>query len=160
MDGLASWDMIYVSQHELVLRLLAAAGLGGLIGLDREFGGKPMGLRTLILVSLGSALMTLLAMELAVTSGRDLALNDVDPTRIIQGVISGVGLIGVGALLQRERRLRGATTGASVWLVGGIGIACALGYYTAAAVATAIGLFVLVGLGLIERWTRRTFGDD
>ena len=70
MDGLASWDMIYVSQHELVLRLLAAAGLGGLIGLDREFGGKPMGLRTLILVSLGSALMTLLAMELAVTSGR------------------------------------------------------------------------------------------
>ncbi|HRK95312.1 MAG TPA: MgtC/SapB family protein [Rhodospirillales bacterium] len=160
MDGVASWDMAYVTLPELVLRLLAAAILGGLIGLDRELGGKPMGLRTLILVSLGSALMTLLAMELALVSARDLRLNDVDPTRIIQGVISGVGLIGVGALLQRERRLRGATTGASVWLVGGIGIACALGYYVAAAIATGIGLFVLVGLGLIEGWTRRTFGDD
>lgn len=160
MDGLASWDMVYVTPSELVLRLLAAATLGGLIGLDRELGHKPMGLRTLILVSLGSALMTLLAMELALVSARDLQLNDVDPTRIIQGIISGVGLIGVGALLQRERRLRGATTGASVWLVGGIGIACALGYYVAAAIATGIGLFVLVGLGLIERWTRRTFGDD
>lgn len=160
MDGSASWEMTYVSQHELVLRLLAAAVLGGLIGLDRELGGKPMGLRTLILISLGSALMTLLAMELALVAGQRGDLGEIDPTRIIQGVISGVGLIGVGALLQRERRLRGATTGASVWLVGGIGIACALGFYVAAAVATGIGLFVLVGLGLIERWTRRRFGDD
>jgi putative Mg2+ transporter-C (MgtC) family protein len=149
-----------VTLDELVLRLVAAAILGGLIGLDRELGNKTMGLRTLILVATGSALLTLLGMDLAMTGSRDLDLAELDPTRIIQGVITGIGLIGVGALLQRRRELRGATTGASVWLVGGIGIACGLGLYVAAGVATAIGLFVLVGLGLIEKWTERRFGDD
>jgi putative Mg2+ transporter-C (MgtC) family protein len=66
----------------------------------------------------------------------------------------------LGRAVQRDRRLRGAATGASVWLVEGIGIACGLGFYVAAAMATGIGLFVLVGLGLVERWTRRRFGGD
>lgn len=160
METVQSWEMAYVTLDEMVLRLLAAAVLGGLIGLDRELGNKTMGLRTLILVATGSALLTLLGMDLATSGAHRLDLVEVDPSRIIQGIISGIGLIGVGALLQRQRRLRGATTGASVWLVGGIGIACALGLYVAAAVATAIGLVVLVGLGLIEKWTQRTFGDD
>ena len=160
MEDVHTWGMTYISLGEMVVRLVAAAVLGGLIGLDRELGNKTMGLRTLILVATGSALLTLLAMDLAMTGVRDLGLREIDPTRIIQGIISGIGLIGVGALLQRQHRLRGATTGASVWLVGGIGIACALGLYVAAAVATAIGLVVLVGLGLLEKWTHRTFGDD
>jgi|APTNR8051073442_1049403.scaffolds.fasta_scaffold37378_1 putative Mg2+ transporter-C (MgtC) family protein len=137
---------------ELLLRLGCAALLGAVLGLDRELRGKPMGLRTLTLISMGSALFTLTALELVAIDG------DPDNTgRILQGVIAGIGVVGVGVILHQGRTLRLATTGACVWLIGGVGIASGLGLYLLAAATTAITLLVLVLFGFLER---HVIGDD
>jgi putative Mg2+ transporter-C (MgtC) family protein len=113
-----------------------------------------MGLRTMILVATGSALMTVLALRLA--SEWSDAPSGNDPGRVIQGIVSGIGLLGAGAFLHAGERVRGATTGASVWLVGGIGIGCGLGAFVDAAIATAVGIVALAGLGALERKLMRT----
>ncbi|MGY3452010.1 MgtC/SapB family protein [Bradyrhizobium sp. USDA 4353] len=137
-----------------VLRLLVAAGTGLLIGVDRDVRGKAVGMRTLALVSLGSALVSIAAIEF-----KDLRDHPDAISRVIQGVltgvISGVGFIGAGVILrdQRAKTVRGLTTAATVWIAAGLGIACALGAWFLVGAAIAITLLVLFGLGWLERAT-------
>jgi putative Mg2+ transporter-C (MgtC) family protein len=113
--------------------------LGGLIGLERELHHKPAGLRTNILICLSATLFT----ELALFMSKD----SLDSTsRILQGVITGVGFIGAGAVIQGSRSIHGITTAATIWLVTGIGIACGFQLYRTAVGVTAIALIVLWGL--------------
>jgi putative Mg2+ transporter-C (MgtC) family protein len=124
--GMDTWDF--------VLRLSVAALLAGIIGIDREIRHKTMGLRTLMLVCTGTALFTMLGIELTDAARRYV---EIDPTKVLQGVIAGIGLIAMGGVMHKDDRVRGATTGASVWVVGSIGAACGLGLYVQAAAATA-----------------------
>ncbi|HET6518877.1 MAG TPA: MgtC/SapB family protein [Geminicoccaceae bacterium] len=146
-----------VGAEAVGLRLLLAAVLGFAIGLDRELKRRPLGLRSFMLVSIGAALFSLAAEELVYMFDREM----IDPTRVVQGIIGGIGFLGAGAIIQaRGNVIIGGTTGATIWMVGGIGMACGFGLYLHAVLATAVVLFVLTGLGLAERWFGKGGEED
>ncbi|HOK66954.1 MAG TPA: MgtC/SapB family protein [Anaerohalosphaeraceae bacterium] len=127
--------------------------LGGLIGLEREIHRKPAGLRTNILICLAAALFTHLALSLSEES-LDTA------SRILQGVITGVGFIGAGAVIRGTHEIHGITTAATIWLVTGIGIACGFALYEAAVIVTLVALAVLWGLSPLDRRIRQNVAEE
>lgn len=131
---------------DVILRLGAAVLAGALIGLDREVRNKPAGLRTLALVSLGSAVFVLTAFDDVFADPR---------SRVIQGIVTGVGFLGAGTIIrgQSEEAVRGLTTAASIWLAAAIGIACGLAFWPLVIGGSALGLFILV-LEPIEGWLK------
>ncbi|MBS7626771.1 MgtC/SapB family protein [Candidatus Bathyarchaeota archaeon] len=133
-----------ISELEVLTRLFLAFVLGGLIGLERELVDKPAGLRTHILVSLGSAQFTILSFH---------AFPGSDPSRIASYIVAGIGFIGAGAIIQTRERVVGVTTAASLWVTASIGMAIGIGFYFAAVMATAITLLTL-GLTLMLRRIR------
>lgn len=139
---------------EVLLRLGAAALVGAALGLDREARGKPAGLRTHALVSIGAALVTLVSIELSFREG-GIDANAV--SRVIQGIVAGVGFLGGGAILKSKDRddVRGLTTAATIWIVAALGIACGAGFWVAALASLALSAVVLI-LGVpVERVVRR-----
>lgn len=137
---------------DLLLRLGAAALCGGLIGFERELHHKAVGLRTIMLVAIGSAVFTLTAVEVTLPAGFDHYNATGDLGRILQGIIAGLGMLGAGMLLHRNSTVRRATSGAGVWLAGAVGIACGLRLFLLAGIATCLALVVLAGMGAMERW--------
>jgi putative Mg2+ transporter-C (MgtC) family protein len=135
---------------DLTLRLLLAAGLGAAIGIERELRRKPAGLRTNILIALGSALFT----TMSITIG---ALGST-PDRIASSIIPGIGFLGAGAIMRSGRNVHGLTTAATIWVNAGIGIAAGFGAYLMATVATVITLVVLALLGPLELYFERRAG--
>ncbi len=137
-------DLSYV---DIALRLLVAALLCGAIGLERELRERAAGLRTHMLVGVGSALFTLVS---AYAWGDFTFEGSVtfDPTRIAAQIVAGIGFLGAGVIIRQGLSVRGVTTAAGLWVVAGIGMACGAGYFAAALIATAI---VLLGLGPV-RW--------
>lgn len=123
---------------ELVLKLIIAAGLGLVLGFEREMHKRPAGLRTHSLICMGAALFTVLSMSFMG--------EGTDTSRIAAGVVTGIGFIGGGILFKSDDRVIGLTTAAELWVVGAIGLAVGIGYYIAAAAATLIVLFILVPL--------------
>lgn len=132
-----------ISTGELVLRLVIAAGLGGAIGFEREINNRPAGLRTHILVCLGSCLIMILSTEAFGDSG--------DPARLAAQVVSGIGFLGAGTILRDGLNIRGLTTAATLWVSAGVGLSTGVGYYTAAVTTAALVLFFLVFLRFLER---------
>jgi putative Mg2+ transporter-C (MgtC) family protein len=120
---------------EMALRLLMAAVLGGIIGAQREWKGKPAGIRTLALISVGSAMFSAIS-ELSFTGG--------DPSRIAAGVVTGIGFLGAGAILHRHGGVEGLTTAATIWVAAGIGLAAGAGLYILAPVITIIVFIILI----------------
>jgi putative Mg2+ transporter-C (MgtC) family protein len=116
---------------EVLLRLFVAAGLGGAIGLERELRERQAGLRTHLVVSVGSALFTLVS-----AYGFHNFEGTVDPTRIAAQIVSGIGFLGAGAIIRQGLSVRGLTTAASLWLVAAIGMASGAGYWDGALIAT------------------------
>jgi putative Mg2+ transporter-C (MgtC) family protein len=140
---------------DAVLRLGAATLVGGAIGLNRDLRGKPAGVRTHALVGLGSAVAT--------SIGTSLLGGDVDPgavSRVIQGIITGVGFLGAGVILHRDggRGVRGLTTAASIWVVATLGIGCGAGQWPTVGVGTGLTLVVLLLGGPFERLMHRLRG--
>lgn len=127
----------------IVTRLAVSVVIGGLIGLERELGGKPAGFRTIILVSLGSTVLLLIGLELG--------LNGAELARIIAGVVTGIGFLGAGAIIRARGEVYGLTTAATIWLASGLGIAIGAGYYMLAVLATIAVLVVLRLLGILEK---------
>ena len=139
----------------VVLRLLMAALLGGLLGLQREQHGKEAGVRTHMLVALGSALFVLVPLQ-AGTTPEDLS-------RVIQGVIAGVGFLCAGTIIRvttGEDHIRGLTTAAGIWLTAAIGIAVGLGRETTAVLSTFLALGILALEGPIRRLLGKRRPDD
>lgn len=136
-----------------LFRLLLASLLGGVIGWERFVDHKPAGLRTHTLVCLGSAAFVLASEQLLREAGANIA----DVTRVVQGVVTGIGFIGAGTILQtRDGTVRGLTTAATIWLVSGIGVAVGLGDLKIGIVSTLISIVVLRGFRWIEEaWDRR-----
>lgn len=120
----------------IVLRLTAAAVLGGLLGLEREHKGKAAGVRTHMLVSMGAAMFVLAAQQ----AGIDAA----DNSRVLQGIIAGVGFLGAGTILKgdAESQVKGLTTAAGIWLTAAIGVAAGLGLEFTALLATGLALLI------------------
>jgi putative Mg2+ transporter-C (MgtC) family protein len=126
----------------ILVRLLMAALLGGVLGYERERHGKAAGVRTHMLVAMGAALFVLVPQQ----GGMAIA----DMSRVIQGIVTGVGFLGAGAIIKRgsEEDVQGLTTAAGVWMTAAIGIACGLGRETTALLST---LLALVVLGLVPK---------
>jgi putative Mg2+ transporter-C (MgtC) family protein len=142
---------------DIAVRLVAAALLGGILGLNRNLRGKAAGLRTHALVSLGAAVAVLTA-DLIVGTGPGAERGAV--TRAIQGIVAGVGFLGAGAILKTRstRAIRGLTTASVIWLAATIGIACGAGYWRAAALAVGLALIVLTLGRPLENVLDRAFG--
>lgn len=134
---------------QLGVRLLFALVLGGLVGLEREMKDREAGLRTYALVATGSALFTIIGLQM----GEDIAGEGMrfDPGRIIQAVAAGIGFIGAGVVIQRRLHVRGLTTAAGLWTVAAIGVAAGAGQIELAGIATVLLLFVLAGLHVVEK---------
>jgi len=139
---------------ELALRLFAAAVIGCGIGIDREVRGKPAGMRTHALVALGAALVTVIVVRVTPPS-----VEHVDAiSRVIQGIIAGVGFLGGGAILKSAESVHGLTTAASIWFVAAVGTACGTGQWVAALIAVAFAFLILIGGLAAEKVMRRLFG--
>ncbi|MEO7199260.1 MAG: MgtC/SapB family protein [Dokdonella sp.] len=121
----------------IVVRLLTAATLGGLLGMERESKGRAAGLKTHILVALGSALFVMAPLLAGIEPG--------DVTRVMQGIVSGIGFLGAGAIIKLERseRIEGLTTAAGIWMVAAIGMAAGMGMEILALATTLIALGVV-----------------
>lgn len=130
-----------VATTDAVLRLLAAAGLGAALGVERELNAQPAGFRTHLLVSLGAALFTV--------AGADIA--DADPARVAAQVVTGIGFLGAGAILRDGGTVKGLTTAASLWVTAAVGLACGLGSILLAGMVTALALVALAVLKVLER---------
>jgi putative Mg2+ transporter-C (MgtC) family protein len=132
-----------------LFRLSIAAAIGAAIGVNRDLRGKPAGVRTLSMVTLGSALLSLVgaAMTLPDESPDSSALS-----RVIQGIMAGIGFLGGGCILRDEAKLhvQGLTTAAAVWVSASLGVACGAGYWRVALLALGIALLVLTGGGPLE----------
>ncbi|WP_416148147.1 MgtC/SapB family protein [Salipaludibacillus sp. HK11] len=145
------WSMFM--ENELVIitsRLLLAAILGGLVGIEREFHHHPAGFRTHLLVSVGSSLIMLLAFygfQDYIAENQDVVTFD--PSRLAAYVVSGIGFLGAGTILVQGYTVRGLTTAASIWVVAAIGLTVGAGMYVAAMVATIIVILSLLFLGRI-----------
>jgi putative Mg2+ transporter-C (MgtC) family protein len=130
-----------------VVAMLISTALGTAVGWERHLGRKPAGLRTHTLVCMGSTLFVLLTVHAA----RDFGGGTVDPTRIIHGVVTGVGFLGAGSIMRQEGFVQGLTTAASVWMVAAIGVAVGVHAWGLAVTGTVLALVVLEGYRWIER---------
>jgi len=127
-----------------LLRLAVACGLGAAIGFEREIRDREAGIRTHLLVSLGSALFTIVSaygFHEFLTSGDNIVRTD--PTRIAAQIVTGIGFLGAGAIIREGLSIRGLTTAATLWVVAAIGMACGAGYYWPAAAATVLTILAL-----------------
>ncbi len=134
---------------EIPLGIFIAAGLGSLIGLEREINGQPAGLRTHMILAVGAALAAILSISYSqFISSPDLPS---DPGRIVAQVVSGVGFLGAGAILRSGFTIKGLTTASSLWTTAIIGIAAGSGYYTLAGITTATVFIILTIISKIEK---------
>ena len=135
------------SLSEVIIRLFVAVLAGGLIGWDRERLDKPAGIRTHMLVGLGACTFTLLGFEvsdhLAAREG-----DRFDPTRVLQGVVGGIGFLGAGTIIQTRGHVSGITTAASIWVSGALGAAAGVGAYVLTAVSALFSFAILIAAGL------------
>lgn len=129
---------------EIILRLLAALLIGGLIGLERSYHGRPAGFRTHALVCMSTSLLMLVTVYetrwFPVISQGRIAL---DPTRLAQGIMTGIGFLGAGTILKEGLSVRGLTTAASIWITAAIGILVGVGFYFPAVIATTLTFVTL-----------------
>lgn len=148
-EWLALLGPTHLGPGQIALRLGAAIAFACLIGIDREIKHKPLGLRTNMLMALGSASFIIIVIEIMHLSAPGPNANPIDPGRVIEGIIGGIGFLGAGAIIRERSDIRGATTGAAIWAVGAIGVACGFGYYVHAGLITVVALFVMTVLGFV-----------
>lgn len=138
----------------LLVRLLVAALLGALIGLEREIKNHPAGLRTHMLVSAAAATFTIMTFEIyhEMVDLNAEGLARLDPIRVIEAVTAGVAFLAAGAIIRsRSGDIKGLTTGAAMWMAGAIGVASGAGFFSVAVMATALVLVITLVLGQIEK---------
>jgi putative Mg2+ transporter-C (MgtC) family protein len=144
-------ELSLADQLDLALRLTVGLVLGAIIGFERELHSQPAGFRTHSVVALGAAIFTVVSAFAFTGPGSD-------PTRIAAQIVSGIGFIGAGTIIQGRGQVRGLTTAASLWSVAGIGMAAGAALYGVAVAGTALMLIVLSILDRVERYARRRMG--
>lgn len=152
-------EMDDLSPAQIAMRVCAALICGALVGLERERKHRPAGFRTMILISLGSCGFVLLGIETASQIGRDSGFvpapgapvpGQAEMSRVIQGLMGGIGFLGAGAVIQNKKAVRGLTTAAAVWVVAALGAACGFGLFRLALMLGSATLFTLVILDIFE----------
>lgn len=128
--------------YDLLMRLLLAAGLGAVLGVEREYRHKPAGLRTNILISIGAALFTIVSIQLTTDGG--------SADRVAAQIVTGIGFLGAGAILRHGATVQGMTTAATIWVNAAVGMAAGAGLLGLAVATTALTIAVLFGLPFIE----------
>jgi putative Mg2+ transporter-C (MgtC) family protein len=154
-----TWEQLSTIVPPFMVRCGAAALCGALIGLERELKGKPAGFRTNILICLGAAMYMAVGLLVVGAGGQSTS----DPARIAAQVVTGIGFIGAGCIIQQRGRVVGLTTAATIWVVAAIGIIAGAGFPILAFIAAAMVLITLIVLGAVEeRFLDRTQsgGDD
>ena len=143
--------------QEIALRLGSATLIGGVLGLNRELGGKPAGLRTNALVSLGSSLLVLAG--IAISSGANGAHQADVVSRAMQGIITGIGFLGAGVILRDTTgaRVHGITTAATIWLTATLGVLCGAGVWSVAVLGVVLTLAILILGKPLEKFLHRRF---
>jgi putative Mg2+ transporter-C (MgtC) family protein len=136
------------SNLQILIKLLLSFLLSGAIGIERELHKKDAGLRTHILVCVGSCLMMLTSLYIFDIYKATVSL---DPVRLAAGVITGIGFLGAGTIIRYGEAVRGLTTAATLWLVSGVGLAIGCGFYSGAIFTTILTLFALLILGKFEK---------
>src|SRR6185436_14898195 len=133
----------------VMIRVLSAMALGAILGFQRERAGKPAGLRTHVLVSMGTAVVVLACSG----SGMDMA----GESRVIQGIVTGIGFIGAGSILKvsEERDIRGLTTAAGLWLTAAVGVASGLGMIGLAVITAILAMIILGAEGVVARLRKK-----
>lgn len=145
-------ELFAAGWQDEALKLVLAIVVGSVVGLEREIRGKPAGMRTMILITLGSTLFTIYSVEMADPW--------TDRARIAAQIVTGVGFLGAGAILHDRRHVTGLTTAASIWLVAALGIGIGLGaYVTTLATAVAV-IFVLLVFARVQKWFDRRRHDE
>ncbi|MEE2567776.1 MgtC/SapB family protein [Hyphobacterium marinum] len=141
LNGYLTLD--YVPLGDVAIRLCLAAAFGAVIGIERSWKHKPLGMRPFVLIATGACLAVLATMEIAYTGSRDELLT-IDPAKVIGGILGGIGFLGGAALFRNDNNtVRGAATAASIWMTGGVGVACGAGFVVPAVIAVLIGLLTL-----------------
>lgn len=133
--------MSFVVETEFAIRLILSSALAGIVGIEREVSLKPAGLRTHILVGLGSTLFTILSQE---------AFAGSDPARVAASIVVGIGFLGAGTIIKTEEKIVGLTTAATLWIVASIGVATGTGRYLLAIITTLLA-FAVLRLTVFER---------
>jgi putative Mg2+ transporter-C (MgtC) family protein len=142
-----------LAADDIALRLGGAVAAGILVGLNRDLQSKPIGMRTLGLVSLGAAAVTVATIQVPGMAENPDAMSRV-VQGVIQGIMAGISFIGAGVILHDRdaKAVHGLTTAATVWVTAGLGIACGLAAWPTVAIALILALLLLVGLGKLETW--------
>jgi len=134
-----------------LVSLITALFAGGLIGLERSYNGRPAGFRTHTLVCMASSLLMLLTVyQIQLLPDIPITAVRIDPTRMAQGIMTGIGFLGAGVIMKEELTIRGLTTAASIWITAAIGILIGIGFYFAAAIATLLTVGTLSTFRYIE----------
>ena len=141
------WDRLAATLPPFLVRCGAAALCGGIIGLERELKKKPAGFRTNILICVGAAMYMAVGLLLVDEAGQAFT----DPARIAAQVVTGIGFLGAGCIIQQRDRIKGLTTAATIWVVAAIGIVAGAGFPILAFIAAILVLLILGVLGAIER---------
>jgi Uncharacterized membrane protein len=144
-------EVVRTLRLDLLVKLGLAVLLGGIIGFEREVAGKPAGLRTNILICVGAALLMDVSINIGIADGRRIG----DPGRIAAQIVSGVGFLGAGTIMQSQGMVTGLTSAATIWVVAAIGMTIGAGQYVEGIGAGLLVTFVLAGLGSLEHWVRR-----
>ncbi|MGE5505312.1 MAG: MgtC/SapB family protein [Actinomycetota bacterium] len=135
----------------ILLHLLGALAVGVLIGYERSYHGRAAGMRTYALVCIGATLLTVVnGFPQMWFGGMSNTTAAADPTRVIQGIMTGIGFLGAGVIMKEGFSIRGLSTAASIWLTAAIGVAIGVGFYGAAMVAAALTVFLMSGVRSIE----------
>ncbi len=144
------WDVSHSEKYITLTRLMLAAAMGGLMGWERGRAEKPVGIRTMLLISVGAAAFSLLGEQIMQESLKMPAgFVRTDPTRVLAYIISGIGFLGAGAILHSKRSIKGLTTAASIWVAAAIGAACGLGEFM-----IAFFLFAIAFVALWSPWVK------
>lgn len=141
-----------IQNSGIILKLVVAAGLGMLVGLERILVHKEAGMKTHALVSLGAAVFIIVSEMIAV---KYMAVGGLDPSRVASQIIVGIGFLGAGSIILQGNRLLGLTTASGLWVTAGIGMAAGFGFFSLAVITTILVLFILVVVYLFEKPIRK-----
>ena len=149
---LEDWQLLAAFAPEYGVKILVAVGCGLLLGIERERKDKPAGLRTIILITVGATLYMIVSDMITLTTEGPEAITRVDPSRIAAQVVTGIGFLGAGTIIQARGSVHGLTTAATIWVSAGIGLCIGAGFPILAVATTLIVLLVLVALGPFRTW--------
>lgn len=143
-------EQFFITNQDIIIKLVLAMGLGMLIGIERYIAHKSAGMRTYALLSMGSALFVILA-SAVINSFSYSSYISINPLVIMAAVITGIGFLGAGAMFKTGSTLTGLTTATGLWVSAGVGMAVGFGFYSLAIIATVLILFIFVILWILER---------